>query len=399
MKKKLLDRRGAAIELAIMMMVFSIFITTIVLTTALLQNDHKAKAELGIRQDIFLEQLGEDFVAAVLSGNLNDWEIEYDGVTIDKGTVVKHIWVKGETVNPTCETEGYVFEKCTLCNETRVKDVLLPKEHNIENIVEEELPTCTKTGKKVGFCTLCQQNVTITIPTKEHTVTLIEQKAVTCTEDGYEKYVCAVCGEEESVIFAAGHISGEIKELTSPTCTQAGMITHICSVCGESYTEIGAEATGHSYGEVTADQTQIENCQGTQICTVCGDVKLVENHNWGELQGSCTENITAALTCAVCRVQQEVEIPATGHKFGEDSICTECGINRNENRYNLIVLRLTKDTYLLHTEKIEAGVTVENENTEIVDGEEVCPSGGTVVLKITVSQIAGTYTITEWSKK
>ena len=96
MKKKLLDRRGAAIELAIMMMVFSIFITTIVLTTALLQNSHKAKAELGIRQDILLEQLGEDFVDAVIGEeDMSRWLPKYEGVTITHDTAQTHSYESG----------------------------------------------------------------------------------------------------------------------------------------------------------------------------------------------------------------------------------------------------------------------------------------------------------------
>ena len=101
MKKKLRDRRGAAIELAIMMMVFSIFITTIILTTALLQNEHKTKAQLGIEQDIFLEQLGEDFMNVVCRSEkkMEDWKPSYKGRELDRtiegspdgGNCVKYI--------------------------------------------------------------------------------------------------------------------------------------------------------------------------------------------------------------------------------------------------------------------------------------------------------------------
>ena len=402
MKKKLLDRRGAAIELAIMMMVFSIFITTIVLTTALLQNTYKAKAELGIKQDIFLEQLGEDFKNAVLNGNLNDWEIEYDGVTINKGTVVKHIWVKGETVKPTCEAEGYTLHTCTLCGETKKTDLKPAEKHSIIPFGEDyksEVSNCTKT--ETGKCNSCGEVVEVATPA--HSWGSYVTMNPTCTEDGCKTRTCTECGEidKEIVTAALGHVQNEKIGETLPDCTQDGKMFYSCARCGNTYEEKGILSTGHNY---VINPAEISSCERTQTCSVCGDTQPAEAaHTFGEVEGSCKGDTIVTLVCTTCETPQEVKIPAAEHKFDANDLCIVCGINKEEIRYNLIVLRLTKDTYMLHTEQVSGNGENTNEEaqpaTDVTDVADVCSSGGTVVLKITISNIAETYKITEWSKK
>ncbi len=411
MKKKLLDRRGAAIELAIMMMVFSIFITTIVLTTALLQNSHKAKAELGIKQDIFLEQLGEDFVDAVLSGKLENWEIEYDGITLNKGTVVKHIWVKGETVQPTCEAGGYTLYTCTLCNKTKIEDERPAVDHALfsDSNYERVPPNCTNSGRETGVCGVCHQTISRVLPA-EHKWEETVQIPPNCTDVGYKTLACSECQEtKESVIIPAlGHNHGESDDGTikvSPTCTQNGVISYRCTVCGTEY-EQEIEVTGHNYGEyvVTKDPTETEHGKQEKVC-VCGDKQIEDAHYWvdGEtVEATCSSKGMKTQSCTVCGETQTLEIETTQHSF-VDNVCTACGINKEEVRYNLIVLQLTKDAYMLHTEQVsgddEAADEETQNTTDVTDISDVCSSGGTVVLKITISQIAGTYKITEWSKK
>ena len=409
MKKKLLDRRGAAIELAIMMMVFSIFITTIILTTALLQNEHKAKAELGIQQDIFLEQLGEDFVNAVKDDKLVGWKPEYNGETIPQETVVTHIW-ESRVVEPTCQAEGYTLHTCALCEETKKTDVKPMAKHSVIPYGEDYkyvIEDCIKT--ETGKCRECGEIVDVATPVHSwgDYITLDP----TCTTDGYKTRTCTECREidQEIVTAALGHIQGEKIGETSPDCTQDGKVIYSCTRCRNSYEEKGILATGHNY---VINPAETSSCERTQTCSEYGDTQAARAaHTFDEVEGSCKGDTIATLICTTCEMPQEVKIPAAEHKFDANSICTECGINKEEIRYSLIVIKLKNGTYMLQVDTLK-GKASEPAEGEIVDGDipaddsaenleeaDICPAGGTLVLKITVSNLAGTYKITEWSKK
>lgn len=77
MKKFLKDRRGAALEMAIMLSVVTFALSTLVLTTSLLQHSRKVRAEKNMTQGIVLEQIGEDFCAAVARNAGDTWADAY----------------------------------------------------------------------------------------------------------------------------------------------------------------------------------------------------------------------------------------------------------------------------------------------------------------------------------
>ena len=58
-KKMLSDRKGVAIELAILMTAVCLAVTTIVLSTALLQYENKVQAEQRMEENIIFEQIVE----------------------------------------------------------------------------------------------------------------------------------------------------------------------------------------------------------------------------------------------------------------------------------------------------------------------------------------------------
>jgi len=98
MKKKLLDRRGVAIELAILMIVICFALSVLVMSTSLLQHEKKLRMENRLKQSIALEQLGQDFLSAVSKGNIESWTPEMYGdssVTIDPDHSVGHIFTDG----------------------------------------------------------------------------------------------------------------------------------------------------------------------------------------------------------------------------------------------------------------------------------------------------------------
>ena len=77
-KKMLADRKGAAIELAILMTAVCLAVTTIVLSTALLQHKNKVQAERRMKESVDLEQIAD-------------------------------MWLK-DTTNDTLVYEGYICE-------------------------------------------------------------------------------------------------------------------------------------------------------------------------------------------------------------------------------------------------------------------------------------------------
>ena len=348
---------------------------------------------------------------AVLNGNLNDWEIEYDGVTVNKGTVVKHIWVKGETVRPTCEAEGYTIYTCTLCKETKTEDQQPKVDHALisDSNYERVDPTCTTAGSEKGVCSICQQHISRILPA-EHKWEETIPVHPTCVDQGYKSRECSECHQTEAAVVlpALGHSHNENDNGTirvNPTCTQNGIVAYTCAVCGTKY-EQEIETIGHNYGEyvVTEAPTETKHGQQERVCS-CGDKQIEDAHYWVDIEtveAICTSKGMKVQACAVCEETQTLETEMVEHSFA-DNICTACGINKEEIRYNLIVLQLTKDTYMLHTEQVSGNGENTDEEAQlaanVTDAADVCSSGGTVVLKITVSQIAGTYTITEWSKK
>ena len=61
-KKMLTDRRGVAIEMAILMTVICFAVSSIVLSTALLQYEKKVRAEERLDENVILEQIVEQWL-------------------------------------------------------------------------------------------------------------------------------------------------------------------------------------------------------------------------------------------------------------------------------------------------------------------------------------------------
>lgn len=62
-RKKLASRKGAAMEMAIMVIVVTFSLSILILTTSLLQHSRQLRAKEKMAQSIVLEQISEDFCA------------------------------------------------------------------------------------------------------------------------------------------------------------------------------------------------------------------------------------------------------------------------------------------------------------------------------------------------
>lgn len=84
------DRRGVALEMAITLLVVTFALSTLVLSTSLLQHSKKVKAENEMPRTAVLEQIGEAFCANTAagkapsqwSGAYPDYKITVEGLTL-----------------------------------------------------------------------------------------------------------------------------------------------------------------------------------------------------------------------------------------------------------------------------------------------------------------------------
>ena len=107
----------------------------------------------------------------------------------------------------------------------------------------------------------------------------------------------------------------------------------------------------HAYGEeitVVTEPTCIEDGEGIVTCTKCGKEKTVTVEKLGHdkivlskaVAPTCTTSgLTAKIGCSRCDfIQRSKRIPARGHMYGEDNICTVCGESSQTDSDNESVL-------------------------------------------------------------
>lgn len=77
------DRKGVALEMAITLLMVTFALSTLVLTTSLLQHSKKVKAEKEMPRSVALEQIGEAFCAGTAAGiDPSQWTGKYPDYTI-----------------------------------------------------------------------------------------------------------------------------------------------------------------------------------------------------------------------------------------------------------------------------------------------------------------------------
>ena len=119
-------------------------------------------------------------------------------------------------------------------------------------------PTCTEAGSQKVKCTVCEAEVTQTIPAAGHTWGEWETvTGATCTEAGSRKHKCTVCEVEETeTVDALGHDWGEWEVLEAATCDKAGKQKHTCARCSVVEEE-AIPALGHNM-QLIGDDTEPE---------------------------------------------------------------------------------------------------------------------------------------------
>ncbi|MCQ2797039.1 MAG: hypothetical protein MJ241_01095 [Bacilli bacterium] len=150
-------------------------------------------------------------------------------------------------------------------------------------------------------------------------------KEPTCTEKGSKERTCE-CGDKQTQsVSAAGHKYVEQEGGKLPTCTEAGEKIEKCSVCGDEK-KTPLDPLDHDYIKSNdQDGAVLPDCEnpGTEIqeCTRCHDKKTVDvpetGHTWGEdhwtKNATCTDEAEGTHKCETCSKEEAITSPALGH--------------------------------------------------------------------------------------
>lgn len=205
-----------------------------------------------------------------------------------------------EETKATCTGQGKRVQYCTVCDNVLKTEAIKALGHDAGKWVTVKEVTCTENGIKQRMCTRCEGVIEkITEEAQGHISSQwTVQKAATCTRDGKEIRYCLTCAQtvEENIISAQGHILSDWVVLSDATCTVDGKAVKYCTVCHEHIREQQIPATGHDDG------------------------------NWfTEAEPTCTEEGHNVKMCLKCmEVIEEEFVPKSGHKLSYGK-CVVCG--------------------------------------------------------------------------
>ena len=235
-------------------------------------------------------------------------------------TTNTHDVTEWTTTDATCTTEGVTEGFCHICEET--VSIGIPSKGHKEEKVSAVAPTCTESGLTEGTkCSVCDVTLIAqeVIPELGHEWTDAVDIPPTCTEPGYASAAkCNRCGlvdgdEENITTPALGHTKVEI-EAIAPTCTTAGRNAGTkCSVCDATIDGLEeVPATGHVEEIIPEDPATCLKGGYTEgvKCTVCEEILSgleeipVLDHKEEIIPGklaTCSQaGYTQGVKCAMC---------------------------------------------------------------------------------------------------
>ena len=233
-------------------------------------------------------------------------------------------------------TNGWSVTALKECNEDSLQNIT----ETVDAVYSEPTPaTCTEPGK--GLWTATFQNTAFETKTKEVDLPALghdwhfEGFTWTPVSSGYTAVANYICQNDEThVQTVTASVSGEI---TDPTCDQDGAAVYTATVVAantpdnqprtDTKTDV-IPATGHSWGAVTYEWVETDEgyiCSASRVCATNPAHKESEDAvGVAEVTtpATCT---TAGLTTYTATFEntafetqtKEVEVPATGHEWGE----------------------------------------------------------------------------------
>lgn len=197
-----------------------------------------------------------------------------------------HEYVKTNTVNPTCEADGYDEYTCSCGSCYSEKIPAAGHDYKSETVPA----TCTVGGNTIYTCKNCNSVYTDSeTPALGHKAgAWTTDRTPDCTTKGSEHTSCTRCGTvmDTRDIAATGHNWSE--STVSGTCTSEGYVLATCSNCGATERRGSTGTSAHTPGDWTTDKAA--DCQNdgqeSRRCMVCGEVietrVIASNgeHNW-----------------------------------------------------------------------------------------------------------------------
>lgn len=229
-------------------------------------------------------------------------------------------------VSATCLTGGYTMQICMRCGNIKIVEgsETDPLGHEFEkNKENSKQVSCTEDGKEEFECSRCHVTYEVVTACTGHDWELQSKKAATCTDTGSATYKCSRCEATKTEQLAKAKHNYR-SETVAPTCTESGYTLNVCRDCGcESKANLVAPL-GHDMAEKTVNPTCIEGGYTEHYCKRCEEsfhsdpTDKTDAHTYNTEHADC-ENDKA---CKYCGLVAE---KATGHSYGTDGKCTECG--------------------------------------------------------------------------
>ncbi|MBE6133729.1 MAG: hypothetical protein E7178_03580 [Erysipelotrichaceae bacterium] len=260
-----------------------------------------------------------------------------------------HNWtlISSSSTDPTCTTSGLKSYECSVCHETKQENVAAIGHEWVFN--GYQWGGDYSTAKALFICNHDKNHTEL----RDAKVTTKEIEP-TCTAWGYT-VVTAQYGEQEPVstsvnyVEPLGHNPGEVhnENVVKPTCTEIGYHDEVvrCTRCNEVLsTEVKKQddALGHKWGEwalygedatCTVDGVERRYCENDDKHYE-ERIRYATGHTPGEaviennVDPTCTEpgHYESVISCSVCGNElsrETINVPATGHDWGEWVITTE----------------------------------------------------------------------------
>ena len=258
------------------------------------------------------------------------------------GAYGPHTLSKVDAVTPTCTEAGSIeYYQCSACGKkfsdaqgtTEITDITVPAAHTLTKVDATD-PTCTEDGNiEYYLCSVCNKKFSdaagtteitdITVP-KAHTLVKVDAKEPTCTTAGNtEHYECSVCHKTFTDATGATEVDPTIpaahtlvkRDAVAATCTTDGNIEYYhCSECGKNFSD-AAGTQQVTNVVVPKGHTLVHHDAVNATCTVAGNVEYWECSVCGKKYADANGRTEIA----------DVTVPATGHNYGNDGVCANCG--------------------------------------------------------------------------
>ncbi len=288
--------------------------------------------------------------------NGNPTLIEYnlgDGTVIASGLTWEYFYVR-EHYGMVTNYSKYAYDDLV----TYMVYMSNTCEHNYE-VVETVEVTCEENGYTKYVCSICSREYMGNIVIAEgHKHVETSRTNAGCTANGEVVYTCKCGNSKTEIIIATGH-SWTLSASVDPTCTEYGQITYSCDDCSDAYVQL-VEPCGHDYAmTATVDPTcvsdgyidfacQASGCEATKhqtidmlghsygydnVCDRCGHTIIVHTHIYAAVtvEPTCSSMGYTEYTCECGHSYRDSYMEPTRHNWNEGEVtitasCTSDGV-------------------------------------------------------------------------